>query len=482
MAAFIGGVICSLVIPEVCRAADPDISVQPAGGFAGVKEDFAFNVQATGTPPFSYQWFFGTSRLGNQTNATLLLTNLTTAQSGAYSVIVTNLLGKTNSVSVPLSVLPISPRRVGTGPIVQNGSQVGVPITLRANGREHAFSFSLQYDTNAFANPVFQPAVGAAALTVTQAVPGLVGVALTLPAGQMFPAGHPWLGLIKFDLLGTNGPLNGNLLFATNPIPVAAVNTNGLALGLSAGIDPQYVIVNSTPALNLQSGLFEQKIIVSNPSGLTNSDVQIFAANLGSDSRTNDIILFNTAGTATAAPLSDTLLNVNCDCACGFRLDVPAEGCDFNSYLQCGGANCISTNSNGSKFRFANISSLQPGQSRQLTAEFYVSDHFTVPNPLYAVYFTGGHLTFTPPLTLPLAITDTRVTNGLFLVEFPTQLGRRYYVQYGSSPDELRTNGLTSLPGIQGTGSRVQWLDIGPPRTETPPENGPRFYRVLETQ
>ena len=38
------------------------------------------------------------------------------------------------------------------------------------------------------------------------------------------------------------------------------------------------------------------------------------------------------------------------------------------------------------------------------------------------------------------------------------------------------------LPGVQGTGSRVQWLDIGPPRTETPPGIEPRFYRVLETQ
>ncbi|MDB6035730.1 MAG: Matrixin [Verrucomicrobiales bacterium] len=482
MAAFIGGLICSLVVPEVCRAADPDITVQPVGGLAGLREDFAFNVQAAGTPPLAYQWFFGTKKLANQTNATLLLTNLTAAFSGSYSVSVTNSFGRTNSVSALLTVQSTPSRRLGTGRVVQNGTQVGVPITLRANGREHAVGFSLQYDTNAFANPVFSPANGAATLIVTNPTPGFVGVALALPLGELFPAGVPWVGLLQFDLLGTNGPLNGNLRFATNPIPIGAVNTNGLVLGLSAGVDPQYVIVNSTPALNLQSGLFEQQIIVSNPSGLTNSDVQIFAGNLGRDSRSNAITLYSAAASSINGPLGDPLLNVSCDCACGFRLDGPGGSCDFNTYLQCGSANCAATSGTNADFRFIRISNLQPGESRQLTAELYVSDHFTVPNPLYAVYFTGGHLLVTPPLSSPLAITDTRVTNGLFLVEFPTQLGRKYFVQYATNLATLKTNPQTSSPGVQGTGSRVQWLDIGPPRTETPPGLEPRFYRVLETQ
>jgi len=45
------------------------------------------------------------------------------------------------------------------------------------------------------------------------------------------------------------------------------------------------------------------------------------------------------------------------------------------------------------------------------------------------------------------------------------------------------TNGnfQTSFPPMVGTGSRRQWLDSGPPRTQSPPVEGSRFYRVVET-
>lgn len=483
LAAFLGGLICSIAFPEICKAAPPQVTVQPVGGFAGVGEDFVFTAEAAGDTPLSYQWLLNNKKLANRTNSTLLLTNLTSAQAGNYSVLVTNAFGKTNSTIATLIVQTTPSRRLGTGRIIQNGSQAGVPISLRANGREHALSFSLQYDPNAFANPVFQPANGAASVTVTQNAPGLVGVALTLPPGEMFEPGYPWIGLFQFDLSGTSGPLNGNLLFATNPLPIAVINTNGKALSLSAGIDPQYVIVNSTPVLNPQTGLFEQQILVSNPSGVTNSDVQIFPVNLGMDSRSNAIRLQNAQGTSATAPQNDVLPDVGCDCACGFRLDGPATGCDFSTYLACGIANCANLGTNFSDLRFARISTLLPGESRLLTMEFYVTDHVTAPDPLYAVYFTGGHLQVKPPVATVLEITNTRMTNGHFLVEFPTQLGRTYYIQYASSAADLATtNSHTVLPSIQGTGSRIQWLDTGPPKTETPPESGSRFYRVLEVQ
>ena len=33
---------------------------------------------------------------------------------------------------------------------------------------------------------------------------------------------------------------------------------------------------------------------------------------------------------------------------------------------------------------------------------------------------------------------------------------------------------------IIGTGYDVQWIDNGPPKTEAPPTQGSRFYRMLE--
>jgi hypothetical protein len=66
-----------------------------------------FSVGASGTGPLSYQWFFGASPLSQQTNSTLVLSNVQPGQAGNYSVAVTNLYGATNSVSATLAlVLP----------------------------------------------------------------------------------------------------------------------------------------------------------------------------------------------------------------------------------------------------------------------------------------------------------------------------------------------------------------------------------------
>jgi uncharacterized repeat protein (TIGR01451 family) len=69
-----------------------------------------FNVGVTGTPPFTYQWFFnGTNLINNATLATLTLTNVTATQAGDYSVSVLQILGPeeiegANSIPATLTV------------------------------------------------------------------------------------------------------------------------------------------------------------------------------------------------------------------------------------------------------------------------------------------------------------------------------------------------------------------------------------------
>jgi hypothetical protein len=70
------------------------------------------------------------------------------------------------------------------------------------------------------------------------------------------------------------------------------------------------------------------------------------------------------------------------------------------------------------------------------------------------------------------------------LVEFTTDPGGIYYVQYARTPEELAANpyqAKTALPAVKGTGGSVQWIDNGPPKTESVPVNGARFYRVLRS-
>ena len=60
-------------------------------------------------------------------------------------------------------------------------------------------------------------------------------------------------------------------------------------------------------------------------------------------------------------------------------------------------------------------------------------------------------------------------------LKFPTQTGQFYYVQY---QDVVGAAWKTSPVVIRGTGRIYNWIDDGPPNTETAP--GPaRFYRIV---
>jgi hypothetical protein len=88
-----------IAIPVITQQPQP-ISVLP-GGTA------IFRVQATGSTTFSYQWQYNGADLPNQTNATLTLTGVQTAQAGNYRVQVRNPAGSTASDDALLKVIVI---------------------------------------------------------------------------------------------------------------------------------------------------------------------------------------------------------------------------------------------------------------------------------------------------------------------------------------------------------------------------------------
>jgi len=122
---------------------------------------------------------------------------------------------------------------------------------------------------------------------------------------------------------------------------------------------------------------------------------------------------------------------------------------------------------------------LAPGQSVELSIEFFPRDRKTIPAPIYVLEEinppevlppTGPTQPIQPRLTL---------TNGYNLLEFSTRAGVTYYVQYSADLQMWKT----AQPAVMGTGSRVQWIDDGPPRTESKPNQGtPRFYRIVMSQ
>ena len=82
-------------------------SVSPTNQTVVSGSQVLLTVSASGTPPLSYQWLFGTNTIAiGVTNSSLILTNVQTSHSGIYTVIVTNSVSSVTSPPMTLSVLP----------------------------------------------------------------------------------------------------------------------------------------------------------------------------------------------------------------------------------------------------------------------------------------------------------------------------------------------------------------------------------------
>jgi hypothetical protein len=78
----------------------------------------AFSVGANGSLPLSYQWFFNqTNLLANQTNSSLVLTNVQLTDAGNYTVLVSNLISSVLSSNATLTVQ--TPAAITTQPTNQ---------------------------------------------------------------------------------------------------------------------------------------------------------------------------------------------------------------------------------------------------------------------------------------------------------------------------------------------------------------------------
>ncbi|MCX8155288.1 MAG: immunoglobulin domain-containing protein [Verrucomicrobiae bacterium] len=132
-----GGMVTSAVATlTVLRP--PTLLVQPANISTGVGSNVTFTVQAEGTLPLRYQWYFnGVNRLVGETNASLVLLNVQPEQAGNYSVVVTNSVGAVTSQVATLTVIGGGP---ATPPTIPRGS-----LVYRGPGN----NFSLQVPTEA---------------------------------------------------------------------------------------------------------------------------------------------------------------------------------------------------------------------------------------------------------------------------------------------------------------------------------------------
>jgi hypothetical protein len=451
-------------VPVFAQA--PSLVTAPAAATVYVGQTATFNVAAAGAAPLAYRWQLTATNLPDATGPTLILTNVAAGNAGFYQVIVTNAAGSVTSAPVALVVLALPTGVLRLGEYVTSVPEV--PVFYTARGNETETGFSLTFNSATLANPRFVsaldlanpgsapasvgrggalPAVDAGSaegVTVTedrsQLTNGTFGVRLRFSPGFRLNPGETRLGKVVFDLQAGAAPMAAGLSLTNSPVsPLGPVIEGTNAVVALLPVVPQVEVV-AAPKLDFQSGLFLQRLRVGYPGISTQAVTEISVNGLGTDTQGQAILLRNSIGISAFTGLPSLRLN-----------------------------------------------GLLPGEVRTAVAEFYVTDLTTVPAPTYLVATDSG--TTSPnlsPRTLAvdrsLYFTNAAFPGGAFLIEFPTDVGRTYFVQYAPSVEELNgvsTNRRTARPGIPGTGSRVQWIDAGPPKTESAPSNGTRFYRVI---
>jgi hypothetical protein len=212
----------------------------------------------------------------------------------------------------------------------------------------------------------------------------------------------------------------------TDPIP-----TNNIAsLDLFVYLLGRLVAANvSTQSLNLQNGLMEQTVLLSNVGTTTVASAQVLISGL-----TASNWLFNASGTNNGNP--------------------------FVVY-----ANTLNTN-----------------DSVALRMQYFVWDRepFSMTtNQLQA--FEVPLIDLTPPTNLitPLTITNPAIElpSGDVLIEFPSTTNQSYTVVYYDNG--VSTNAKVALPAVTPQANWGQWIDYGPPATVTHPTNTTlRTYNV----
>jgi uncharacterized repeat protein (TIGR03803 family) len=138
-------------------ASPPSVVSQPANQAVLPGATAIFAVGAVGTQPLSYQWLsHGTNSMAGASTNALVLRNVSAADAGAYSVVVSNSLGSVTNSGALLTLIPVtrpevtlttlySFRNAGDGAnpnglvLATNGLLYGIASSAGANGSGTAF-------------------------------------------------------------------------------------------------------------------------------------------------------------------------------------------------------------------------------------------------------------------------------------------------------------------------------------------------------
>jgi uncharacterized repeat protein (TIGR01451 family) len=178
---------------------------------------------------------------------------------------------------------------------------------------------------------------------------------------------------------------------------------------------------------NPQTGLYQQSVLFTNPSGVAVSAVRVTVPGLPSS-----VTLYNATGSTNGAPYVE-----------------------YDQTIAAGG---------GVVFLL----------------EYYEASRQPFAATNFVATAVAAATTSAPNGTVLQLDRVAFLSEGQLTIEFAGIPGRTYVVQY--SADINLRSWQSAAPPIVATGTKTQWTDSGPPKTVSPPgAPGQRFYRVVQT-
>jgi len=125
--------------------ARPSIVIPPTNQVADVGQNATLSAVVSGTLPLSYQWYKGEALIAGATSSILTLANIQQTDQGAYTVLVSNVLGQVSSGPVELVVNYRPAANAGVGQQIISANGVDALVALDGSGSGDADNDALRY-------------------------------------------------------------------------------------------------------------------------------------------------------------------------------------------------------------------------------------------------------------------------------------------------------------------------------------------------
>jgi hypothetical protein len=262
--------------------APPTIIIEPTNQTVLQGANVAFSVTAEGFPALSYQWYFGSSSLANQTNATLTFDPAQISDAGNYYVVVTNVFGAITSSIVTLDV-SLNVTNFGAWPDAQQvhvyttagSSKIGFTNTLSAGDIGKTITIELVGDFTTPTNN--QDLVGV--ITNFSGTNALIGIATNYVNGAFVYGNDTPQVTVPFpnpSLSGAHYDANGHFVFGpvhpiwnytwtpgtTNDLQIDDPFTNSMPTNNNGGFYTFFtnIILVGTPDANITASVTSEHL------------------------------------------------------------------------------------------------------------------------------------------------------------------------------------------------------------------------------